>query len=161
MAQITCSRCLLKERRQSWLQPLMKWYWEEMAYKDIEDSSGWNGYILLILSIGMPYYQGGCNTNHRQISSAQTNRTQVLIWEKTLSTTPALVDLGACSLLGWIALETSFPDSPRSPKMEFRVKSYDVFREVTSVVFQSCGSAANFRSSATPRQCRIYIGYNG
>ena len=28
--------------------------WEEMAYEDIEDSSGWNGYILLILSIGMP-----------------------------------------------------------------------------------------------------------
>ena len=23
-----------------WLQPLMKWYWEEMAYEDIEDSSG-------------------------------------------------------------------------------------------------------------------------
>ena len=32
--------------------------WEEMAYEDIEDSSGWNGYILLILSIGMSYYQG-------------------------------------------------------------------------------------------------------
>ena len=50
---------LLEEMRQRWLQPLMKWYWEEMAYEDIEDSSGWNGYILLILSIGMSYYQGG------------------------------------------------------------------------------------------------------
>jgi hypothetical protein len=36
----------------------MKWYWEEMAYEDIEDSSGWNSYILLNLSIGMSYYQG-------------------------------------------------------------------------------------------------------
>ena len=59
--------------------------WEKMAYEDIEDSSGWNGYILLILSIGMPYYQGGCNTNHRQVSSAQTNQTHVLTWEKNLS----------------------------------------------------------------------------
>ena len=40
----------------------MKRYLEEMAYEDIEDSSGWNGYILLILIIGMPYYQGECNT---------------------------------------------------------------------------------------------------
>ena len=36
----------------------MKWYWEEMAYEDIEYSSDLNGYILLILSIGMSYYQG-------------------------------------------------------------------------------------------------------
>jgi hypothetical protein len=50
---------LLEEVRQSWLQPLMKWIWEEMAYEDIEDSSDWNGYILLILSIGMSYYKGG------------------------------------------------------------------------------------------------------
>jgi hypothetical protein len=56
----------------------MKRYWEEMVYEDIEDSSGWNSYILLILSIGMSYYQGGCNTNLRQVLSAQTNRTQVL-----------------------------------------------------------------------------------
>ena len=55
-----------QKKRESWLRPLMKLYWEEMAYEDIEDSSGWNGYILLILSIGMPYYQGGCNMNHRQ-----------------------------------------------------------------------------------------------
>jgi len=54
--------------------------WEEIVYEDIEDSSGWNGYILWILSIGMPYYQGGSNMNHRQVSSAQTNRTQVLTW---------------------------------------------------------------------------------
>jgi hypothetical protein len=39
----------------------MKWYWEEMTYEDIEDSSDWNGYILLILSIGMPYYKEGYN----------------------------------------------------------------------------------------------------
>jgi hypothetical protein len=97
----------------------------------------------------------GCNTNHRQVSSTQTNQTQVLTWEKTLSTTPALVDFGACSLLGWIALETSFSKSPKSLKMEFRVKSYDVFREVTCAVSGSCGNAANFavvllRSRATP-----------
>jgi hypothetical protein len=49
-----------------------------MAYEDIEDPSSQNGYFLLILSIGMPYYQGGRNTNHRQVSSAQINRTQVL-----------------------------------------------------------------------------------
>ena len=49
-----------------------------MAYEDIEDSSDQISYILLFLSIGMPYYQGGCNTNDRQVSSAQTNRTQVL-----------------------------------------------------------------------------------
>ena len=95
-----------------------------MAYEDIEDSSGWNGYILLILSIGMPYYQRGCNTNHRQVSIAQTNRTQVLTWERHISTTPALVDFGACSWLDWIAIETSFPESPRSLKTEFGVKSY-------------------------------------
>jgi len=64
---------LLKEMRQRWLQTIMKWYWEEMTYENIEDSSGWNSYILFILSIGMLYYQGGCNKNHRQISSAQTN----------------------------------------------------------------------------------------
>ena len=68
--------------------------WEEIVYEDIVDSSGWNGYVLLMLSIGMPYYQWGCNTNHRQVSSAQTNRTQVLTWEKTLCTTSKLVDLG-------------------------------------------------------------------
>jgi hypothetical protein len=95
--------------------------------------------------------------NHRQVSSAQTNQTQVLTWEKTLSTTPKLVDFGACSLLGWIALETSFPESPKSLKMEFEVKSYGVFREATCAVSGSCGSAANFaavllRSSAAPVQ---------
>jgi hypothetical protein len=109
--------------------------WEEMAYEDIENSSGWNGYILLILSIGMLYYQGGCNTNYRQVSSAQINRTQVLTWEKHIIITPAFVNLGACSWLGWIALETSFPKSPRSLKTEFGVKSYGVFREVTYAVF--------------------------
>jgi hypothetical protein len=136
---------LLKERRQSWLQPLMKRYWEEMVYKDTEDSNGWNGYILLILSINMSYYQWGCNTNLRQVSSDQTNRTQVLTWEKTLSTAPALVDLGACSVLGWIALETSFLESPRSLKTEFEVKSYGVFCEVTCAVSGSCGSATPYR----------------
>jgi hypothetical protein len=30
-----------------------------MAYEDIKDSSGWNSYILFILSIVMSYYQGG------------------------------------------------------------------------------------------------------
>jgi hypothetical protein len=133
----------------------MKQYWEEMAYEDIEDLSDWNGYILLILSIGMSYYQGGCNTNHRQVSSAQTNRTQMLTWEKTLSTAPALVDLGACSLLGWIALETSFLESPRSLKSEFGVKSYDVFREVACAISWSCVSATNFWGSAAPWQCRV------
>ena len=123
-----------------------------MAYEDIEDSSSWNGYIILILSIGMPYYQGRCNTNHRQVSSAQTNQTQVLTWEKHISTTLALVDLGACSWLGWIALETSFLESPRSLKKEFRVKSYGVFCEVTYVVSRSYDSAMNFHSSATPVQ---------
>ena len=39
----------------------MKWNWEATAYKDTKDSSGWNGYILLILSIGMSYYKGGYN----------------------------------------------------------------------------------------------------
>ena len=82
--------------------------WKEMAYEDFEDSSGWNGYVLLMLSIGIPYYQRGCNTNHRQVSNAQTNWIQVLTWEKHISTTLALVDLRACSWLGWIALETSF-----------------------------------------------------
>jgi hypothetical protein len=159
--------CLLKEKRQSWLQPLMKWYWEEMVYEDIEDSSGWNAYVLLILSIGMSYYQGGCNTNHIQVSSAQTNRTKVLTWEKHISTIPELVDLGACSWLSWIALGTSFLESLRSLKIEFRVESYGIFREVTCAVFQSYGSAANFRSSATSwqchgsaQQCCTYIGLN-
>jgi len=47
---------LLKEMRQRWLQPLMKRYWEEMAYEDISDLSGWNSYIVFILSIGMSCY---------------------------------------------------------------------------------------------------------
>ena len=98
--------------------------------------------------------------NHRQVSSAQTNRTQVLTWEKHISTTPALVDLGACSWMGWIALETSFPESPRSLKTEFRVESYGVLCEVPCAVFQSCGSAANFHSSAAPWECRTCIGHN-
>ena len=98
----------------------------------------------------MPYYQGGCNTNHRQVSSAQTNRTQVLTWQKHFSTTLALIDVGACSLLGWIALETSFLESPRSLKTEFGVKSYGIFCEVAYVVFQNCDSATNFCSSAAP-----------
>jgi hypothetical protein len=46
-----------------------------MAYEDIKDSIGQIGYILFILSIGMLYYQVGCNTNHRQVLSAQTNWT--------------------------------------------------------------------------------------
>jgi hypothetical protein len=141
---------LLEEVRQSWLQPLMKWIWEEMIYEDIEDSSDWNSYILLILNIGMSYYQEECNTNHRQVSSAQTNQTQVLTWEKTLSTTPALSDLEACPWLGWIALATSFLESLRSLKTEFKVESYGVFCEVTCAVFQSCGSAVNFHSSTAP-----------
>jgi hypothetical protein len=145
--------CLLKEKRQSWLQPLIKWYWEEMAYEDTKDLSGWNAYIPLILSIGMPYYQGGYNMNHRQVSSAQTNRTQVLTWEKHISTIPVLVELGACSWLGWIALETSFLKSQRSLKIEFGVENYGIFREVTCAVFQSYWSAINFRSSAASWQC--------
>jgi hypothetical protein len=60
----------------------MKWYWEEMGYENIEDSSGYISYILLILSIGMLYYQGRCNTNLRQVSSAQTNWTSSVAWEK-------------------------------------------------------------------------------
>jgi hypothetical protein len=44
-----------------------------MGYENIEDSSGYISYILLILSIGMLYYQGRCNTNLRHVSSAQTN----------------------------------------------------------------------------------------
>ena len=100
----------------------------------------------------MPYYQGGCNTNHRQVSSAQTNQTQVLIREKHISTTPALVYLGAYSLLGWIAFETSFLESPRSLKMKFGVKSYNVFCDVTCAVFGSCGSAASFCDSSAPVQ---------
>ena len=50
---------------------------------------------------------------------------------KHISTTLALVDLGACSLLGWITLKTSFLESPRSLKTEFGVESYGVFCEVT------------------------------
>jgi hypothetical protein len=145
---------LLEEVTQSLLQPLMKWIWEEMVYEDIEDSSRWNSYILLLWSIGLSYYQGGCNTNHKQVSSARTNQTQVLTWEKTLSTTPALSDLEAYSWLGWISLETIFLESSRSLKTKFRVKSYDIFCEVTYAVFQSYSSATNFRSSVAPWQCR-------
>ena len=140
--------CLLKERRQSWLQPLVKWYWEEMAYEDIEDSSGWNGYILLIFSIGMPCYQGRCNTNHWQVSSAQTNQIQVLTWEKHNDATLALVGFGAFYLLGWKALETSFPESPRSPKTEFGVKSYGFFRMVIYPVLKTRGGSARLRGGS-------------
>jgi hypothetical protein len=42
--------------------------------------------------------------------------------------------LWACSLLGWIALETSFPKSPWSLKSKFGVKSYGVFREAGCAV---------------------------
>jgi hypothetical protein len=68
-----------------------------MAYEDIKDSSGWISYILFILSIGMSYYQGGCNSNHRQVSSAQTNRTQVLTLEKHLPLHLHLLILGLFS----------------------------------------------------------------
>ena len=66
--------------------------------------------------------------------------------------------------MGWIALKTSFLESPRSLKMEFRVKSYGVFREVTCAVFRATtvarifapvlhrGSTVGWRSSATPVQ---------
>ena len=161
IVQVTCSRYVCSKEERNLIETLMKWYWEEMAYEDIEYSSGWNDYILLILSIGTSYYQGGCNTNHRQVSSAQTNQTQMLTWEKTLSTPPALSDLGACSPQSWIALETSFPEIPRSLKTEFGVKSYGVFNELTCAVSRSCDSAANFRSSAAPWQCRTCTRRNG
>jgi hypothetical protein len=79
----------------------------------------------------------------------------MVTWEKTLSTTPTLVDLEVCSLLSWIALETSFSESPRSLKMEFGVKSYGVFREVTYAVLGSYDSAMNFWDSVARqvRQC--------
>ena len=67
-------------------------------------------------------------------------------------TTLALVDLWDFSWLDWIALETSFPESPRSLKMEFGVKRYDVFREVTYAVSESCGSATHKGGSAAPVQ---------
>jgi len=62
--------------------------------------------------------------------------------------TLALIDLWDFSWLGWIALETSFPESPRSLKTEFRVKRYDVFGEVTCAVSESYGSAAHKGDSA-------------
>jgi hypothetical protein len=98
--------------------------------------------------------------NHRQVSSAQTNRTQVLTREKHISITLTLVDLEDCSWLGWIALETSFPKSSKSLKTEFRVKSYGVFREMTCAFFEGCGSAANFRSSVASHQCRTSTSHN-
>ena len=61
----------------------------------------------------------------------------------------ALVDIWDFSWLDWIALETSFPKSPRSLKTEFGVKRYDVFREVTCAVSKSYGSAAHKGSSAS------------
>ena len=64
--------------------------------------------------------------------------------------TLALIDLWDFSWLGWIALETSFPESSRSLKTEFGVKRYDVFREVTCAVSESCGSAAHKGGSAAP-----------
>ena len=67
-------------------------------------------------------------------------------------TTLALVDLWDFSWLGWIALETSFPESPRSLKTEFGVKRYDVFREVTCAVSESYGSAAHKGGSTAPVQ---------
>ena len=79
----------------------VKWYWEEMVYKEIEDSSGWNVYILVILSKVCRTIKGDAIwTIYRQVSSAQTNQTQVLTWEKHIGTTPELFDLGACSWLG-------------------------------------------------------------
>ena len=73
--------------------------------------------------------------NDRQVSSAQTNQTQVLTLEKTLSTAPTQVDLGACSLQGWIDLKISFLKSPRSLQTEFGVKRYGFFHKMTYVVF--------------------------
>ena len=63
-----------------------------------------------------------------------------------------LVDLWDCHWLVWIALEISFPESPRSLKSEFRVKSYGIFGEVTCAVCVSCGSAAHQGGSAAPVQ---------
>jgi hypothetical protein len=126
--------CLLEKMRQRWLQPLMKSYWEEKAYEDIEDSSGWNGFILLILTIGMSYYQGWCNTNCRKVSSAQTNRIPSANMRETHRTTLALVDLWTCFWLGWIALETGFLESLGSLKiMAFSVRWRVLFFRATEV----------------------------
>ena len=67
-------------------------------------------------------------------------------------TTLTLVDLWDFSWLGWIALETSFLESPRSLKTEFGVKRYDIFREVTCAVSENCSSAEHKGSSAAPIQ---------
>ena len=139
------AQCMFAQREETKLiATLYEAIWEEMAYEDIEDSSSWNVYIQLILSIGMPYYQGGCNTNHRQVSSAQTNQTQVLIWEKHNDTTLAL-GFGACSLMGWKALETSFLESPKLPKTEFGVKSYGFFHMVICAVLKTHRGSASLR----------------
>jgi hypothetical protein len=43
--------------------------------------------------------------------------------------TLAHFELGDCSLLGWIALQVSFSECPRSSKSEFKAKSYGRFNE--------------------------------
>jgi hypothetical protein len=153
MAQVTCSRCVYSKRGDKvdctpheailrrndiWRHWRLKWL---------------KGYILLIFSIGMPYHQGGYNTNLWQVSSAQTKRTQVLTWEKTLSTAPALVDLGACSLLGWIALETSFPKKSKITVNGVRSKKLWHFSWGDLCCFRELWQCREFLRRAAPRQC--------
>jgi len=60
---------------------------------------------------------------------------------ETYSTMPTFIDIWVCSWLGWIVVETSFLEGLRSVKLEFKVKSYCIFREVTyTTIFECCGS---------------------
>jgi hypothetical protein len=104
MVQATCSMLVCSRMRETWLQALMKIYWEEMAYEGIKDSSGWNRHILLMLSsIGMSYYQAVATWIVRQVTSAQTNRSPTANMRETTAQHLHLLILG-CSWLGWISL---------------------------------------------------------
>jgi len=76
---------------------------------------------------------------------------------KTLSTTPAQVDLGACSLQGWLALEISFLKSSRSQQTKFGVKSYNFFHKVTYAVFRRAAVPQFMGGSAAPVQSQQLV----
>ena len=82
MVQVTCSRWVCSKRwdkgdcNHLWRGIEKKWHMKILKTQVVK---------MLIFSwswVYMPYYQGRCNTNYWQVSSAQTNQTQVLTWEK-------------------------------------------------------------------------------
>jgi hypothetical protein len=78
----------------------MKSYWEEKAYEDIEDSSGWNDFILLILTIGMSTIKGDATRIVEKSQVLKLTESRVLTWEKHIEQHLCLLIFGL--VFGWV-----------------------------------------------------------